>query len=113
MGYNRRLIIEEFGERGDKKNKWGYSVRIAFTPISNYNIEAWFEHNHWVLRRTDNKHLYEMVGIVGGDKIDEASEKMRSLIKEQMVPHAISVLEKISSNYNNVQIYDETRYAKF
>ena len=106
------LKIEEFGKWGDKTNKWGCSVRVVFTPIVNYQIQAWFEHDHWVLRRTDNEHLYNVVGIGDVDKIDETGEKIYSLIKEKMVPHAISVLEKIFSNYKgNVQIYDETRYA--
>lgn len=111
MSYTHILRIEEFGKRGDTRNKWGYLMGLSMTPIIGY-VEAWHQHKHWTLRVINHEQMGRKIyGITHEDKIDEADRKLYDLILEQIV-HPLMDILKIEHPEMKIEISDKTRHKR-
>jgi len=109
------LKIEHYGDKGDKRKPWGYSMGVSMTSIIGF-VEAEYIHEHWVLRvrmRGGFVNYDEICieGIVCGDKIDKADEEMYKLMKSKLVYPTMSGLKSDYPDFK-VKVNDRTKHAE-
>lgn len=104
------IVIEPLGEVGDKKERWGYHLGVAYSIVLG-DVYAKEVDGHFALYIDGiNRYREKFFGIVDLDNPEEADKRMYdAMIEDLVTPVKIRLID----DKDEVEIDDRTKYSKF